>query len=95
MIRTVFYLLISIFLLTLLRYVIGTITRGFADLIRPKRTPGGASGPNRAERVGELKKDPVCGTFVDASASVKQTVGGQVVHFCSTACRDKYLGLTS
>ena len=39
---------------------------------------------------GELKKDPVCGTYVSTSASVTRTVGGQVMHFCSKECRDKY-----
>jgi YHS domain-containing protein len=93
MIRTVFYLLISIFLITLLRHVIGTITKGFADLFQPKDSPPGGSSPNRMDRIGELKKDPVCGTFVAVSASVKQTVRGEVFHFCSAACRDKYIGL--
>ncbi|HWB82747.1 MAG TPA: hypothetical protein VG675_01320 [Bryobacteraceae bacterium] len=39
---------------------------------------------------GELKKDPVCGTYVAESASVTRTFNGQVVHFCSKECRDKY-----
>ena len=92
MIRTVFYLLISIFLVTIVRHVIGTIAKGFAEFAHKTPPPGG-SAPNRTEHIGELKKDPVCGTFVAVSASVKQTVGSEVFHFCSTACRDKYLGL--
>jgi YHS domain-containing protein len=39
---------------------------------------------------GELKKDPVCGTYVSTSASVTRTVDGQLLHFCSKECRDKY-----
>ena len=39
---------------------------------------------------GELKKDPVCGTYVSTAASVSRTVDGQVVHFCSKACSDRY-----
>ena len=39
---------------------------------------------------GELKKDPVCGTFVSVEVSVTKRVGGETVHFCSAACRDKY-----
>ena len=92
MIRTVFYLLISIFLVTLLRHVIGTISKGFSELFQNQKNPPAGSAPNRMDRIGELKKDPVCGTFVAVSASVKQTVRGEVLHFCSTACRDKYLG---
>jgi YHS domain-containing protein len=39
---------------------------------------------------GELKKDPVCGTYVSADTSVTKRINGQTVHFCSPACRDKY-----
>jgi len=39
---------------------------------------------------GELKKDPVCGTFVSVDASVTKRVNGELLHFCSPACRDKY-----
>jgi YHS domain-containing protein len=41
---------------------------------------------------GELKKDPVCGTYVSADTSVTKRFNGQTVHFCSAACRDKYRG---
>lgn len=89
MIRTVLYLLIAVLLITFLRYVIGMIMRAFAGLLQPKGS-GSATGPH-AQTAGELKKDPVCGTFVATSASVKKTVRGEVIHFCSTACRDKYV----
>ena len=85
MIRTVLYLLLAIFLITLLRFVIGTIGKGFAALFQSSN-PGSA----KVEPAGELKKDPVCGIFVSTAASVKETVRGEVVHFCSAACRDKY-----
>jgi YHS domain-containing protein len=39
---------------------------------------------------GELKKDPVCGTYVSMDTAVIKKVDGQTVHFCSAACRDKY-----
>jgi YHS domain-containing protein len=90
MIRTVLYLLISIFLITFLRYVIGMIGRAFSELFRAEAHGRGDSSARRAETAGELKKDPVCGTYVSAAASVKKTVHGEVVHFCSEACRDKY-----
>jgi YHS domain-containing protein len=39
---------------------------------------------------GELKKDPVCGTYVSADTAVTRRINGQTVHFCSPTCRDKY-----
>jgi len=41
---------------------------------------------------GELKKDPVCGTYVSTAASVSRKVAGELVYFCSAECRDKYKG---
>jgi YHS domain-containing protein len=39
---------------------------------------------------GELKKDPVCGTYVAPDTSVTKRIDGRTVYFCSPACRDKY-----
>jgi len=39
---------------------------------------------------GELKKDPVCGTYVAAGAGVTRQIQGQTFYFCSPECRDKY-----
>lgn len=41
---------------------------------------------------GELRKDPVCGTYVSTNSGITKTVNGQVVHFCSKDCRDRYRG---
>jgi len=52
-----------------------------------------ASHPPAAPTIqpgGELKKDPVCGTYVSTATSLTRTVNGQVVHFCSKACSDRY-----
>ena len=90
MIRTVLYLLISIFLITFVRFVIGIIGKAFSDLAHPA-SPEQQRPPSRATgSAGELMRDPVCGTFVAPSASVKKMVRGEVRHFCSAACRDKY-----
>ncbi len=91
-IRTVLYLLAAIFLLTFLRYVIGAILRAFAELFQPRGPASGTGreGAARSTAGGELKKDPVCGTYVAAGASVVETIGGEVLHFCSTKCRDQY-----
>ncbi len=49
---------------------------------------------NRQEPVvsagGELKKDPVCGTYVSTATSLSQKVNGQLVYFCSPECRAKF-----
>jgi YHS domain-containing protein len=85
--RLLLYPLLAILLITLLRYVIGIIGKTFSEFVLPAhpKEPKGRSQP-----IGELKRDPVCGTYVAVTASVKKTVGGEVIHFCSAACRDRY-----
>jgi YHS domain-containing protein len=39
----------------------------------------------------ELKKDPVCGTYVSAASAFTRTVNGQVIAFCSKECRDRFV----
>ncbi|MGH9789492.1 MAG: hypothetical protein ACRD4U_12410 [Candidatus Acidiferrales bacterium] len=39
---------------------------------------------------GTVRRDPVCGTYVDVEVSVQTQEGGEVLHFCSTRCRDAY-----
>ena len=42
-------------------------------------------------RQGVVKRDPICGTYVDVEVSVQARQGGEVLHFCSAQCRDAYL----
>jgi YHS domain-containing protein len=51
--------------------------------------------PNRTTpkvpTTGELKRDPVCGTYVHAQTGLTASIKGQVFYFCSEECRKKYL----
>ena len=84
------YLIVDI-LIPLLVFVL--VRSFFRSLFRTRRDvsrqPPPASAPN-VVLGGELKKDPVCGTYVSTGASVTRTVDGQVLLFCSKECRDKY-----
>jgi YHS domain-containing protein len=90
MFRNVFRLFLVLVAVLFVRQVIVLIARAFSQ----SGAGGGGTGQPQPDRPvasgGELRKDPVCGTFVAAASSIKQDVDGQVVHFCSTACRDKY-----
>ena len=93
MFRAIFYLLLTVVVITVLKSIIGIVLRGFSEAMKP-----GSSGQGAAPRVanqvpltGELKKDPVCGTYIAAATSIKEKVGGQTFHFCSAECRDKYV----
>jgi YHS domain-containing protein len=90
MIRALAYLIASVLVITVVRSIIGIVLKGFSDLFKPPaaaptgpRTPGVPAG-------GELKKDPVCGTFISTASAIQKRVGGETYYFCSPECRDKF-----
>jgi len=92
MFRAIFYLLLTVLLITFLRAVMRLIFQGFADLMNPQAgQQSQQAGGHRVPLTGELKKDPTCGTYISAATSIKETVGGETLHFCSKQCRDKYV----
>jgi YHS domain-containing protein len=80
--------ILPLLLFLLLRYVLKSIGESMKSG-SPGQSRKQASG---ARAGGELKKDPVCGTFVSPETAVTRTVGGKVVHFCSESCSDRYRG---
>jgi YHS domain-containing protein len=89
----IFFLTVAVIVISVLRSVIGVLLK----ILR--RVLGGpvsnaAQGPQRPviPTGGELKKDPVCGTFISTSGSLQKKVGGEVYYFCSVECRDKFKG---
>jgi YHS domain-containing protein len=46
--------------------------------------------PTEVPAAGELKRDPVCGTYVAMTAGITHSAKGQTYYFCSKECRDKY-----
>jgi YHS domain-containing protein len=92
MIRALAYLIASILVISVVRSIIGIILKGFSDLFRP---PASTQTNPRAPAVpagGELKKDPVCGTFISTATAIQKRVGGETYYFCSPECRDKFKG---
>lgn len=81
-----FRVLPLLFLFWLVRAILRYLFAGSNTEIasqRPRPVPTVSSG-------GDLKKDPVCGTYVSADTAVRGRINGETVHFCSAACRDKY-----
>ncbi len=86
MVRVVLYIFLAIILISILRAVIGVIGKGFAALMEPEEK----RGSGEVQTAGELKRDPVCGTYVSTAISVKKTIAGKTVHFCSQECSEKF-----
>jgi YHS domain-containing protein len=92
MFRAIFYLLLTVVVISVLKSIVGIVLKGFAQAMKPGSGAPGAPRPsNQVPLTGELKKDPVCGTYIAAASSIKEKVGGQTFHFCSQECRDKYV----
>jgi YHS domain-containing protein len=93
MFRAIFYLLLTVVVITVLKSIVGIVLRGVAEAMKPgSSAPGASSRPSgQVPLTGELKKDPVCGTYIAAATSIQEKVGGQTFHFCSAECRDKYV----
>jgi YHS domain-containing protein len=79
-------IIVPVLIFTLLRSILRSLFQSKNTAVRkdaPRSQPTVVTG-------GELKKDPVCGTYVSTGASVTRKVDGELLHFCSTECRDKY-----
>jgi YHS domain-containing protein len=82
----------------LVRAALGVVTRIFrgmgaagasAPASRKQKTVADPDSPSAATL---LHQDPVCGTYVAAGSSFHKICHGEVFHFCSEECRDKYAG---
>jgi YHS domain-containing protein len=64
--------------------------RSVTNTTRPAPLPPRSSNGPSVMPGGELRKDPVCGTYVSTSGSLSLSVKGEMFYFCSPACRDRY-----
>jgi YHS domain-containing protein len=82
----------------LIRAALGIVTRiirGMGGPVGRKSAPQAqktVTDPDSASAATLLHQDPVCGTYVAAGSSFHKICHGEVFHFCSEECRDKYAG---
>jgi len=89
MLRYIFVdIVLPLLLFLFVRAVLKNIFGGGNASVARQSPPPPQTPP--AQATSELKKDPVCGIYVSAGASLTRTVNGQVMYFCSPECRDKY-----
>ncbi|MEQ1885877.1 MAG: YHS domain-containing protein [Bryobacteraceae bacterium] len=83
--------------------IVGYVIRSVMSIItsalhpsnqKPQASSPTTSGPLRptAPAPSELRKDPVCGTFVSTATALQKTTGGNTYYFCSPQCRDQFRG---
>lgn len=92
--RFLFWLLVVSWSVALLKKLVAWMVRGAtqnaesASQHEPEisKSSGGTVGVSR-----RLVRDPVCGAHVAEVLAIPLREGGELIHFCSFECRDKYL----
>jgi type IV secretory pathway VirB6-like protein len=88
--RFLFWVLVVYWVVALVRRVMGWMLRNAAaSLSRGADKFGGSQDIGVPRR---LVRDSMCGTHVAEEVSISLREGGELVHFCSAACRDAYAG---
>ncbi len=87
-VRFLFWLLVVSWGVRLLRRILGRMLR---DQTAPApQTADGSTGIPAPVPARRLVRDPVCGMHVDETLSIPLREGGELLHFCSPACREAY-----
>jgi len=91
-VRFLFWLLVLSWGLRLLRRVVSSKPRN--EQVREPQTADSSGGIPVTSAARRLVRDPVCGMHVDETLSIPLREGGELLHFCSPACRDAYAAST-
>jgi YHS domain-containing protein len=90
MLRALIYTILGLFVIAVVRMIAGTLAKGVGELFKEETAANAKANTPPTTGGGVLKRDPVCGTYVGVDNSVRKSVNGEVLYFCSTECRDKY-----
>ena len=89
-IRLLFWVLVISWGVRLLRWIVGGLLHNSAaSSEQAANATAGIETPAASRR---LVRDPVCGMHVDQTLSIPLREDGELLHFCSIACRDAHLG---
>lgn len=84
-------MLIRILLLVILVVLLGRAIRATLASAMGVAPPGGKPRSTASHGV-KMVRDPVCGTFLPPSHALPEPgARGELVYFCSEACRQQYL----
>ena len=86
--RFLFWLLVASWAMWLLRSFVGWLLRS-ATTAGQNPTESSTSMDER-QLARRLVRDPVCGMHVDETLAIPFRDEGELLHFCSPACRDAY-----
>ena len=92
--RFLLWVLVLCWGVALLRRAVAWLLRGVANPREEQRTGQVSSSTAEPDKIGSRKlvRDPVCGVHISEDRAIALPERSGVVHFCSTECRDQYLG---
>ncbi|MEQ1947205.1 MAG: YHS domain-containing protein [Bryobacteraceae bacterium] len=82
-------IIVGYFIRSVMSIIMGALNPSNQKQPASNPAPGGPRPP-AGQPASELKKDPVCGTFVSTATALQKTAGGNTYYFCSADCRDKF-----
>lgn len=94
MIRAIIYLLLSIFLITIIRLVIGIVMKGLSSYLNPAQESASTSSRGQtssARKAGVLRKDSFSGVYIAEEAAVVKVIDGETHYFASEENFREYL----
>jgi YHS domain-containing protein len=86
--RFLIWLVVLFWTVAMLRRAVAWMLRGF--LSSPTRSQSAPANQQPVASSRRLVRDPVCGVHITEDRAIPLRVRGEVVHFCSAACRDQY-----
>jgi YHS domain-containing protein len=73
------------------RSLVTGVVNAFKGASEAANTPSAAPHvPGELQSAGELRKDPVCDTYISVPSPWAKLVKGETVYFCSKECRDRF-----
>jgi YHS domain-containing protein len=90
--RFLFWLLVVSWSAWLLRRIFARMMQSASSV--PQHPAEDSTVAQTTAAARRLVRDPVCGMHVDETLSIPFREGGELLHFCSIACRDAYGGET-
>ena len=95
MLRFLFWLVVVSWGVRLLGRVVNGMLGGGSGAGDETNTPAQGAAGSRPERSArKLLRDPVCGVHLAEVLAIPLRENGELLYFCSVACRDKYLADT-
>jgi YHS domain-containing protein len=86
--RFLIWLVVLCWAVALLRRAVAWILRSFLSSLTGGKAAASSQEPAITSR--RLVRDPVCGVHIAEERAIPLRTGGEIVHFCSVACRDQY-----